>query len=220
MKSCSFADCLYSATEISHIISRTRYSGRSPARAPIIERTSSHSEQPSNTHSRSSHEQFADYDAASYIQREGYSDQVEASSERESIREERFIAQRRFEADSFSHTADLPRTELFQRERNGIPSQGIGMATATMSSQHPSTLSPQGTAINAQVGHPAYNGAAGPMPSGSSGPAPPRARGQRQVGDWILGKTIGAGSMGKVKVVVHQHTKEKVSIKIPFGGFH
>lgn len=39
----------------------------------------------------------------------------------------------------------------------------------------------------------------------------PRSRGQRQVGDWILGKTIGAGSMGKVKLVVHQHTGEKVS---------
>jgi hypothetical protein len=36
-----------------------------------------------------------------------------------------------------------------------------------------------------------------------------RTRG-KQVGDWILGKTLGAGSMGKVKLATHQYTREKV----------
>ncbi len=37
-----------------------------------------------------------------------------------------------------------------------------------------------------------------------------RTRG-KQVGDWLLGKTLGAGSMGKVKLATHQYTREKVS---------
>ena len=83
-----------------------------------------------------------------------------------------------------------------------------------MSSHHDNAIPPHGMSSNAQAGHSAYNGVGGPMPSGSAGTAQPRARGQRQVGDWILGKTIGAGSMGKVKVVVHQHTREKVSMMV------
>lgn len=35
-------------------------------------------------------------------------------------------------------------------------------------------------------------------------------RGGRMVGDWQLQKTLGAGSMGKVKLATNIHTKEKV----------
>jgi hypothetical protein len=38
-----------------------------------------------------------------------------------------------------------------------------------------------------------------------------RARPTRQVGDWMLGKTIGAGSMGKVKTAINVLTGEKVA---------
>ena len=31
---------------------------------------------------------------------------------------------------------------------------------------------------------------------------------------FIVGKTIGEGSFGKVKIAVHQETKQKVAIKI------
>lgn len=41
-----------------------------------------------------------------------------------------------------------------------------------------------------------------------------RARNGRQIGDWILGKTLGAGSMGKVKLATHQYTKERCAVKI------
>jgi len=34
----------------------------------------------------------------------------------------------------------------------------------------------------------------------------------RMVGDWQLQKTLGAGSMGKVKLATNVHTKEKVSL--------
>lgn len=43
------------------------------------------------------------------------------------------------------------------------------------------------------------------------GQAVSKPRNNRQVGDWVLGKTLGAGSMGKVKLATHQYTKEKVN---------
>ncbi|TXT13675.1 hypothetical protein VHUM_01042 [Vanrija humicola] len=36
----------------------------------------------------------------------------------------------------------------------------------------------------------------------------------RQVGDWILQKTLGQGSMGKVKLGVNVHTQERCAVKI------
>lgn len=87
------------------------------------------------------------------------------------------------------------------------------MATSTTMSSRSKTL-PSAPSSMPGNGHPApvaHNGA-----SASEQYATPRSRGQRQVGDWILGKTIGAGSMGKVKIVVHQHTKEKVSQRRAF----
>lgn len=50
--------------------------------------------------------------------------------------------------------------------------------------------------------------------SASAAAAAARPRNARQVGDWQLGKTLGAGSMGKVKLATHQHTKERCAIKI------
>ena len=38
--------------------------------------------------------------------------------------------------------------------------------------------------------------------------------GMVQVGDWVLGVTLGKGSFGKVKLAVHARTREKVAIKI------
>ncbi|KAG9000149.1 serine/threonine-protein kinase KIN2 [Tulasnella sp. JGI-2019a] len=45
-------------------------------------------------------------------------------------------------------------------------------------------------------------------------PQPSRSRGNRVLGDYTLGKTLGAGSMGKVKVAHHNITGEKLAIKI------
>jgi hypothetical protein len=46
-----------------------------------------------------------------------------------------------------------------------------------------------------------------------------KRRQYRQVGDWILQKTLGQGSMGKVKLGVNVHTQEKVSILGVLNGF-
>ena len=50
---------------------------------------------------------------------------------------------------------------------------------------------------------------------------PPRSGSRnrgKQVGDWMLGKTLGAGSMGKVKLATNQFTKEKVRVGGWGGG--
>lgn len=52
---------------------------------------------------------------------------------------------------------------------------------------------------------------AAPSPGG---PAPAKRRQYRQVGDWVLQKTLGAGSMGKVKLGVNVHSQERCAVKI------
>jgi hypothetical protein len=108
-----------------------------------------------------------------------------------------------------------PRTagSISREDRGGTTIEDIAnetpnMTTATTTSSRTRPL-PTGPSTMPGNGHSApivHNGASGPEHQYAT----PRSRGQRQVGDWILGKTIGAGSMGKVKIVVHQYTKEKV----------
>ncbi|KAI8807921.1 kinase-like domain-containing protein [Cladochytrium replicatum] len=43
---------------------------------------------------------------------------------------------------------------------------------------------------------------------------PERDRHERRVGEYILKKTIGQGTFGKVKLAEHIHTREKVAVKI------
>ena len=50
--------------------------------------------------------------------------------------------------------------------------------------------------------------------SGSTGPAKRRTTIGAQTGEWSLGKTIGAGSMGKVKLAKNLETGEQVAVKI------
>lgn len=62
-----------------------------------------------------------------------------------------------------------------------------------------------GSARNGASGYGAVNGGGSSSKDGQS-----RSR-NRTVGDWLLQKTLGAGSMGKVKLATNIHTKEKVS---------
>ncbi|KAJ9112601.1 hypothetical protein QFC19_000621 [Naganishia cerealis] len=112
---------------------------------------------------------------------------------------------------SASSGRELPE---YQRERN-IANPPHKMATSVIASPPTLPESRHGNVIGRDMpGSGSYKGPSGPTHPGMGSTALPRARGQRQVGDWILGKTIGAGSMGKVKLVVHQHTGEKCAVKI------
>ncbi|KAJ9123293.1 hypothetical protein QFC22_001491 [Naganishia vaughanmartiniae] len=84
------------------------------------------------------------------------------------------------------------------------------MTTSIITSPPPVSQSGYGNTVGRDLhGSASNNGTAGSTQPGMGASGIPRSRGQRQVGDWILGKTIGAGSMGKVKLVVHQGTGEK-----------
>ena len=43
---------------------------------------------------------------------------------------------------------------------------------------------------------------------------PPKSRGGETVGDYVLGKTLGKGTTGKVKLAFHKKTNAEVAIKI------
>lgn len=66
-----------------------------------------------------------------------------------------------------------------------------------------STLAPPQTPASSQQPQSQSSGA-----GGSS-----RRRQYRQVGDWVLQKTLGQGSMGKVKLGVNVNTHERVSLR-------
>jgi 5'-AMP-activated protein kinase catalytic alpha subunit len=42
----------------------------------------------------------------------------------------------------------------------------------------------------------------------------PLVKGERRIGNYILGKSIGEGTFGKVKVGIHEPTGEKIACKI------
>jgi len=43
---------------------------------------------------------------------------------------------------------------------------------------------------------------------------PPGSRGGRSIGNYLLSKTIGEGTFGKVKLGVHLLTGERVAVKV------
>ncbi|KAF9934742.1 serine/threonine-protein kinase KIN2 [Linnemannia zychae] len=54
----------------------------------------------------------------------------------------------------------------------------------------------------------------GGSPAEASGEDPARVKPRRVLGNYHMSKTLGAGSMGKVKLGVHSRTRDKVAIKI------
>lgn len=68
---------------------------------------------------------------------------------------------------------------------------------------------------SALLSQPTTNGnSSHPSASQPPPPSPPTKKPSRQIGDYYLGKTLGAGSMGKVKLGTHTSTGAKVAIKI------
>ncbi|KAL9614846.1 MAG: hypothetical protein Q9167_000679 [Letrouitia subvulpina] len=85
--------------------------------------------------------------------------------------------------------------------------------------RHESQLSASGTAVNsgAQATPQPTNSArvqSEAAAHGSGGSTKRRTTIGAQTGDWSLGKTIGAGSMGKVKLAKNLETGEQVAVKI------
>ncbi|BFZ64895.1 Serine/threonine-protein kinase [Saitoella coloradoensis] len=78
-------------------------------------------------------------------------------------------------------------------------------ALASPANAPPSISTVEALAPTARVPH--NNGASGHLDR-----LPQKKR--KMLGEYILGKTIGAGSMGKVKLATHQATGEQVAIKI------
>ncbi|KAF9334821.1 serine/threonine-protein kinase KIN2 [Podila minutissima] len=52
------------------------------------------------------------------------------------------------------------------------------------------------------------------VPNGDASEDPSRVKPRRVLGNYHMSKTLGAGSMGKVKLGVHSRTRDKVAIKI------
>lgn len=193
--------------DVERSTSRTRTSGRSPARAPIIKRSSSLSQHQPASASRSSYERsIGDFGSRTYTLAER---QPDLTFRRNEGRAEIFADEAHSGSNRLSGTAgSIAGVDRRPRRIEDIANETVDMTTSITTSTHSKPL-PPGPSTMPGNGHPApsvaHNGA-----SASERYATARSRGQRQVGDWILGKTIGAGSMGKVKVVVHQYTKEKV----------
>jgi len=102
--------------------------------------------------------------------------------------------------------------------RDGPPPESSSRPQRRSSQHSPHHASPPAADMPATV---ANN--AGPVPGGHAAAADPRATGAHkpsrsrttiptQSGKWILGKTIGAGSMGKVKLARKEDTGEQVSL--------
>lgn len=87
---------------------------------------------------------------------------------------------------------------------------------SALSSMHPPVEDDERVPAHASSSASASGAGAGRMAGSASGVASaPRSASRnrgKQVGDWILGKTLGAGSMGKVKLATHQYSREKVGL--------
>jgi hypothetical protein len=79
---------------------------------------------------------------------------------------------------------------------------------------HEPTITEEAAAtVSRSVRNSQSQGASGSKNGGGSlnGAIKEKVAKSRMVGDWQLQKTLGAGSMGKVKLATHVHTRERVS---------
>ncbi|OXB34270.1 hypothetical protein LQV05_006697 [Cryptococcus neoformans] len=86
-----------------------------------------------------------------------------------------------------------------------------GASGQASSAPHEPTIREEATAVvdRSMRAHQQTNG-----PSSGNGNSQPKKSKVRMVGDWQLNKTLGAGSMGKVKLATNIVTKEKCAVKI------
>ncbi|KAB8338986.1 hypothetical protein FH972_021925 [Carpinus fangiana] len=152
-----------------------------------------------------SHPPSAARQAASFARRDQEQSNVnQASPQRRSISMDRHrsTSERRASQD------DAARTAHRSSSRSGHSSRYVpATTTAAAESTTPAVNGTSNGGPSAQLP---------PAPSGSQNTQQPRRRTtvEAQTGVWSLGKTIGAGSMGKVKLARNQDTGEQAAIKI------
>ncbi|WVR03365.1 hypothetical protein IAU60_000356 [Kwoniella sp. DSM 27419] len=97
---------------------------------------------------------------------------------------------------SFPHTYAMPAEPTITEEAAAVVSRSM-QARQANGNGHGDGANGNGNGTSANVG--------------SSSKSKSRTR---MVGEWQLGKTLGAGSMGKVKLAINVNTKEKCAVKI------
>ncbi|KAK5164841.1 Serine/threonine-protein kinase [Saxophila tyrrhenica] len=115
------------------------------------------------------------------------------------------VAQRDFEQSNVARPASTRRSESHDRPVNGSRRENDARGHARTHSRYSEQPTPASTISSAD--------------QSSRPPAPPTNVRRRKsidatTGHWELGKTIGAGSMGKVKLARNKETGEHVAVKI------
>ncbi|KAG0378208.1 serine/threonine-protein kinase KIN2 [Mortierella sp. AD032] len=111
--------------------------------------------------------------------------------------------------DRNGHTLDDPALPLnHQHHRSESAGQQNDHADSHRDRNRDSTG--KGHQQDGQDGQAAQGGA----PVDANGEDPARVKPRRVLGNYHMSKTLGAGSMGKVKLGVHSRTRDKVAIKI------
>jgi len=121
-----------------------------------------------------------------------------------------------------SHPSSHPHEPTISEEASAYVGRSVSQSAAhSQARQAPSSGSRNYAASGSpqpQQSHKSAAAALAPVNTATGAPyaaAPPPAssskrRQYRQVGDWILQKTLGQGSMGKVKLGINVQTQEKV----------
>ncbi|WVQ76485.1 hypothetical protein IAR50_006153 [Cryptococcus sp. DSM 104548] len=114
-----------------------------------------------------------------------------------------------------SATDPIPRQSSTSHGSPLAPPQAAPAAMASSAPQEP-TINEEAAAVVDRSMRAQQSNGAGSNGNGHGAPSPatkPRSR-TRMVGDWQLQKTLGAGSMGKVKLATNVLTREKCAVKI------
>lgn len=137
------------------------------------------------------------------------------SREPSSLRVEEVLPQRDYETTNVARTSSRRSSDRPAAIRGESSRSGTGHQRSSSRSNHQHHYTPSemsGTTAVADGGGPAP--VITPIESRHSGkPARSRTTIPAQTGNWVLGKTIGAGSMGKVKLARRVEGGEQVRIQ-------
>lgn len=113
--------------------------------------------------------------------------------------------------DRNGHTSDDP--ALLPSNQHHHRSESMNQQNGHTDSQRDRNRDLTGKSHHQQEGQDGL-AAQGGAPVDANGEDPARVKPRRVLGNYHMSKTLGAGSMGKVKLGVHSRTRDKVAIKI------